>query len=206
MSASPTLEIVFGVQDEIDRVLNTIKKLPWYKEQGYSESFAKLPKGITEGSNLESIESVIKESFNAQKYEEYKDHIELEWPKVSPKLVDLKDIPSFHLNNHYTLLLTQYGSGGSYDSKQGLIISNIAVRQKNEIMGTIIHELVHIGVQHLIDKYNVRHWHKERLVGLLVDRFFPGLQVKQNIKEDTDIVDAVFLKHFPDLEKITSSI
>jgi hypothetical protein len=206
MTKTLPLNIIYGIENEVDRVINTLKRLPWYKEQEYSESFAKLPKGVTGDLDLKDIETIINVEFDCQKYEEYKNYIESEWGNLSSQLMKLKEISAFNLNNHYTLILTRYGSGGSYDSKQGLVISNIDFRSKDEIMGTIIHEIIHIGIQHLIDRYNVRHWYKERLVDLLVDRFFPGLKNMQNIKDDTKTVDEAFANHFPELEKVISAI
>ncbi|MFH1473094.1 MAG: hypothetical protein ABIF06_01625 [bacterium] len=206
MAETPTLKINFGIENEIDRVTNTLKKLPWYRERGYSESFARLPLNITEGSTLEDIRSVVTSEFSGQRYKEYKDHVEVEWKKISSEIMKLKEISNFNLNNQYSLLLTKYGSGGSYDSRQGLIVSNIEFRSKDEIMGTIIHELVHIGIQHLIDKNNVKHWYKERLVDLMVDKLFPNIKKMQNIKEDISIVDDAFGKFFPNLDKVTELI
>lgn len=199
---APKLDIVFSVDREIERISSTIKRLPWYREQGYSNFHTTLPKQLSESSEVEEIINAVSEEFSDEKYNDLSNYVKEEWENVSKDLEKLKEIPGFKLLDRYTLVLTKYGSGGSYNSSNGEVIVNIESRPKEKIVGTLVHEIIHIGIQHLIDKYNVKHWYKERLVDLLVDKFFPGLKTMQKIKEDTTAVDEAFNKHFPDLDLV----
>ncbi len=203
---TPKLDIVFSVDKEIERISSTIERLPWYREQGYSSFHTTLPKRLSELSGVEEITDAVSEEFSDEKYNDISNYIKEEWEIVSKELERLREVPGFRLFDEYTLILTRYGSGGSYNSSSGEITVNIESRSKEKIVGTLVHEIVHIAIQHLIDKYKVKHWYKERLVDLLVDRLFPDLKGMQKINEDTKIVDETFDKHFPDLEKITMTI
>jgi hypothetical protein len=113
---------------------------------------------------------------------------------------------SFNLKDQYTIVLTKYGSGGSYNSQTGEVIVNIKDREKDLIMGTILHEIVHIGIEHLIESYHITHWRKERLVDLIMEKCFPDLKKTQYIKEDVSTVDRAFKKNFPDMESIAREV
>ena len=197
------LNVVYGLDQEIERVRNTLKRLPWYKQQGYRVG---LPQNVSEQSSPEEIANGISSEYSEAEYEDFTQWIKEQWPQIPAGFEELKKIPSFHLRNAYTVFLTKYGSGGSYDAQSGKVIVNIETRGKEKMIGTIIHEIIHTGIEHLIVSYGVKHWYKERLVDLIGEKYFPGLRKLQRIKEDTTIVDEVFKKHFPDIEAIAREI
>ena len=109
--------------------------------------------------------------------------------------------------------LTRYGTGGSYGALDGTVIANIEHRTKEEVMSTIVHEIIHIGIEHLIQEYlddknnQKHHWYKERLVDLIGEMYFPGLRKTQNLnKIIIKNVDEVFNTFFPDMETIVQSL
>ena len=122
-------EIVFGPEQEIKRLLNTIDRIPWYKEHGYFEYLA-IPKEISESSSIEDISSYISTEFNEELYKEYFDFVSSRLPDIENKLEVLKNLGSFIVKDHYTIKFTKYGTGGSYDSASGIIIVNINTRSK----------------------------------------------------------------------------
>ena len=197
------LNVVYGLDQEIERVRNTLERLPWYKQQGYRVG---LPQNISEQSSLGEITNSVSYEYSEAGYEDFTQWIKEQWPQIPAGFEELKKIPSFLLRNAYTVFLTKYGSGGSYDAQSGKVIVNIETRGKEKIIGTIIHEIIHTGIEYLIVSYDVQHWHKERLVDLIGKKYFPGLTPLQNIKEDTAIVDDAFRKHFPDIEAIAREI
>lgn len=83
------------------------------------------------------------------------------------------------LQLRYEVLLTLYGPGGSYRSDTGRVI--MLTRPDGSFRrpiphGTVIHEIVHIGIQRrLVRRYRLSHWEKERLVDLICARLFRGL-------------------------------
>lgn len=200
--------VIFNLDKEIKRITSTIEKLPWYQDLGYGESHYFLPEQVDEQSSSEKIKNVVSAEFfeNEEKYKDLTSYIEEKWLVIADGLEKLKEISSFHLFERYVIILTRYGSGGSYDSKNGEVIANIEFLSKDKIMGTIAHEIIHIGIQHLIEKYNIKHWYKERLADLIGARYFLDLRKKQNIKEDINIVDITFDKLFPDIEAVTCQI
>ena len=197
------LNVIYGIEQEIERVRNTLERLPWYKQQGYRVG---LPQNISEQSSPEEIANGISSEYSEIEYEDFTQWIKGQWPQIPSGFEELKKIPSFHLRDVYTVFLTKYGVGGSYDAQSGKVIVNIETRGKEKMIGTIVHEIIHTGIEHLIVSCDVQHWHKERLVDLIGKKYFPGLKPLQNIKEDTAIVDDAFRKHFPDIEAIAREI
>lgn len=202
--SEPKLEILFSKDFEVNRVNKTIKDYPWLKEHGYTK-WLKLPTDISETSNVEDVSAAVSLEFDNEFYKKYADYIEKELPNIEKKLEILKSIKSFDLKDSYIIRLTKYGTGGSYhyDSKKGEVILNV---NTDELIGSIVHEIIHIGIEELIKKYNVKHWHKERIVGLISEKLFPGLKKLRKTKESVSNIDAVFDYFFPDVEAIIKSI
>ncbi len=79
----------------------------------------------------------------------------------------------FKFFKEYKLFLTLYGAGGSYEADKGeiTILTTKTGEFKRGInpIGTIIHELVHIGIEErIIQKYNIPQIIKERIVDKFV--------------------------------------
>lgn len=74
------------------------------------------------------------------------------------------------------------------------------------IVGAIIHEIIHMAIQHLIDAHGVSHWRKEALVDFLLERFFPTLHMRQRIPEDVSVVGEALQASWPDLEQVARAI
>ncbi|MEW6262821.1 MAG: hypothetical protein AB1641_07065 [Thermodesulfobacteriota bacterium] len=106
----------------------------------------------------------------------------------------------FHLPRQYSIRLTLYGPGGSYDSKTGNIIilttkEGMFKRGKNPLE-TILHEAVHIGIEDpIVKKYGLSHWTKERIVDQFMVHHFMDVcpEYRMQGKAEKDI-DAIFNK------------
>ncbi|MDQ5890101.1 MAG: hypothetical protein QG609_594 [Patescibacteria group bacterium] len=203
--SGPRVEVHFDMKSEVGRVSDTIKNLAWYKENGYQENAYRLPVGVGVETAPEEIERLVGESFEEDKYFEAGEYIKNNWEILSRGLAELSSIGGFKIFDEYKIILSRYGTGGSYNSKNGEIIVNIDLRMPDKIMGTIAHEIVHIGIQHLIDQYHIKHWDKERLVDLVGERYFSGQRKMQNI-EGAERVDRAFKQFFPDIEAVVSAI
>lgn len=197
------LNISYSVEQEIWRVQNTLKKLSWYLEQGYKP---RLPEGITIDSGDEDVIKAVQDEYVEADYAENAKRLQKEWVTLPKGFGKIQDEPSFHLKNEYSVVLTKYGVGGSYNPNLNQVIIKINTSTQISRVGTAVHEIVHMTIQYLIDQYNVRHWYKERLVDLILEHYFPGLKKMQNIQEDVSIVDAAFEKHFPNMDAIAQSI
>lgn len=81
---------------------------------------------------------------------------------------------NFHVPEQYTVVLTLYGPGGSYDPSIGTI--TLFTTPDGLFKGgggthTIIHEMMHIAVEEgLVQQFGLSHWEKERLVDVLTQR------------------------------------
>lgn len=103
----------------------------------------------------------------------------------------------FRLFDEYTIRLTLYGSGGSYDPDTGTVIlfATAAGQFKfdQEPAEIIVHEMTHIGIEEpIVEKFHLSHWEKERLVDRLVQACFgeelPDYRMQQIRIDDLDAV------------------
>ncbi len=89
-----------------------------------------------------------------------------------PVLAEMHRLWGFRLFPIYTVLLTRYGTNGSYFSDTGTIqIRYNADGQMGRIdpVSTLMHEVVHCGIEdEVVLKYQLSHSEKERLVDLLM--------------------------------------
>ena len=202
-----TLSISFSENSELNRVKETIKRLPWYREHKYSETFAKLPLDVTEASAEDAIVAAVSKEYDPQLFKETEEYIQDKWSTVVDGFEDLRKMRGIELRDSYTVVLTKYGSGGSYNGSIGELIIRIGSQERQEqLVGVITHEIVHMTIQHFIDKYEVSHWRKEKLVDMLVERYFPALEMSQNIPEDVSVVESTFNSLFPDIEAIVNEV
>ncbi len=197
------LIIDYGAEREVRRVERLVPRIPWFKENGYAIT---LPEGIAEDSTETDINTAIKNEYSEASYLAYAHSVQEPWEKFLPRLTEIRSTLPFALRDAYTLVLTRYGTGGSYDAISGTIVINIVTRSQERALGTLIHEAIHIAVQPLIEKYKVSHWRKERLVDLIGERYFANLRKMQNLKEDVSVVDVAFANFYPDIEKICSVV
>jgi len=95
---------------------------------------------------------------------------------------------SFKLYENYPVVLTLYGSGGSYDPDNGRIIvfttPDGQFKTSDNAAHVVIHEVVHIGLeQSIIQDLKVPHTFKERIVDRFVLAYFrkwiPAYQVQE---------------------------
>ena len=89
---------------------------------------------------------------------------------------------------------------------KSLVILNIQRKSKAELLGTIIHEITHIGIEDLIQKYNVKQWQKERIIDLITERLFPGLHKNQDYQADVSSVETIFNNFYPDMDAIIKNV
>ncbi len=198
------LHIIYGLKFEIIRVTETVKLLPWYRERGYGENHVRLPAGITEESTAEDIERVVAAEFDASGYEAVAEYLTSQWEVHAAGFVPMKSVAAFAWRDSFEVVLTKYGSGGSFDVGKGRVIVNIATREREKLVGTITHEIIHMLIQHMIKANNVSHWRKERLVDLIGAKYFPKLlNRKQLTPEDVSMIDQAFKAHSIDEIEVT---
>lgn len=202
---NPNIVTIYSTELEIKRVKNTFKKIDWFKEKGYWPRI-RLPKLLADKTSLNSTdESLIKnavyEEYDEQKYISFSIETKKRWDAVCRKF-DLSTIFSpLKLQKEYDIQLTQYGVGGSYYLPNHIVV-NIHMKRSGSIESTLLHEIIHLSIQKLIDKYSVAHWHKERLVELIILKNLPEVAYEQNLPKEAYKVDKLFEQPYSDIESL----
>lgn len=166
--------VIFSEQKEIERVQGIYKKIDWYRANGYDIDVPK--------------KDIHKElSDNKRKYQETSE-------KLNRLSIDTASVDKIFKPIKYDVFLTMYGTKGSYVPPGGIIV-NIRNRTIKDITDTIIHEYIHLQIHKYIKKYNITHWDKERIVDLIVNKYFK-INRWQNIKKYKTDIDKLFNKYF----------
>lgn len=196
------LNIKYSAQIELERVMGSIKKLPWFRENGYSIS---LPEGVSELSSEEKIREGVEKEYaeNILVYEKEKISLLERWEKYGEILKEKLKGCSLIFYPEYEVFFSAYGVGGSYQLPN-LLIVNAKKGYQIGLLRTVIHEIIHLSIEESIQKFQTSHWVKERIVDLTFEKFFPELAKKQNIPIPTEKIDNIFSDHYPDIEKIIS--
>ncbi|MEM8525728.1 MAG: hypothetical protein AAGG68_13890 [Bacteroidota bacterium] len=111
----------------------------------------------------------------------------------------------------YPIVFTLYGTGGSYDPDSGVV--TLFTTPKGEFTKydapeyTIIHEIVHMGIEEsIVQKYQLSHGLKERLVDIVITLMFGELLPEYKIQNMGDATIDEYLTRKEDLEHLTSII
>jgi len=111
----------------------------------------------------------------------------------------------------YHVVFTLYGTGGSYDPDTGVI--TLFTNKKGDFMNydepenTIIHEIVHIGMeQSIVQKYQLSHGLKERVVDTFVFLMFRELLPEYKIQSMGDAKIDEYLTQKEDLKNLAAVI
>ena len=80
------------------------------------------------------------------------------------------------------------------------------LKQKGEPAFTLAHEIVHLTIEHLIRKYQIDHWTKERLVNLIMNKFFPDKPILQRDPQNAEQISEIFDREFPNIEEVIKDI
>lgn len=201
-------------QEAFSFVLYLIKKLSWFENNGYIVGLPKHTAFKILYDNRDSIANVtecelerIKHIFNKEIYNYQDFHLGLQLLQVYNEILvtvisrlhELHNQWDFRLMKHYEVVLTLYGPGGNYHFKDetGYIIMKIDQKinsdgtLKSSTLGTIIHEMVHIGIEEFVQEYKLTHWEKERIVDLICYNCFSDIIPEYHMQKKADTkVDA----------------
>lgn len=200
------LKINYSVEFEVERISETLKQLNWFKNKGYN---VLLPSSLPTSNSVDISGEKIKNSVIAEyvenDYETQKNYLLLNWNNIAPKLSEELSKLALIPLNHYNIFLSKYGVGGSYHYPDEIII-NIKFKYEKGLLRTAVHEIIHLTIQPFIEKYKINHWSKERIVDLLMLRFLPQLSKPQQLPINTEQIDNIFNKIYPDIEAIIKDI
>jgi hypothetical protein len=203
------------LQEEFNHLKHALKQKAFYEQNGYRPVYP----DVEELKNPAVLnDEIFKEKeFDPSFYENGVKAIEANRELILKCISKLSVLPqhwNFKYLRKYTVQLTRYGPGGSYHADTGTIImlTNKAgeFKRGTNPAHTIIHEIVHIGIEDgIVTKFGLTHWEKERLVDLLVKKLFDKelpdykMQDIENTKMDGFIKDVESLPE--EVEKYISA-
>lgn len=181
------------IDQEATSIWRTINDISFFESQGYRIS---LPKGSLINELIEKskngnfgnddypvIHSLLEnEVFDQGNYDQAIQKVNAQITLMDDLIKELEATQSawdwdFKMFTTYKVVFTLYGTGGSYDPDQGVI--TLLTNSNGEFMNyadptnTIIHEIVHMGLEHsIVRKFDLSHGDKERIVDAFVYLMF----------------------------------
>ncbi|MBN1325577.1 hypothetical protein JW977_01165 [Candidatus Falkowbacteria bacterium] len=191
-----------NLEEETERIISYIDNIDFYITNKYHLTWPNLSADLlnrinekqTNDEDKKKIKLAIKEDMDAEKFNAKFKEINTDWKNIESKFFDdaAKFLQIKPLSN-YNCRFTRYGTGGSYHPPKDIVI-NIATCKFP--VKTIAHEIIHLMIHDLIEKFEISHWEKERLVDLYI-RDILSKDIMQNIKDAELIkkVDGVYEKY-----------
>lgn len=183
-----------SAQTEAQYVWKTVCDINFFDKNGYSVSLPKhryINKIVTlvhqmklPDSAYDSLQLVMdKTIFDTSDYQKGITAVNEAIPTISKaldRLYILSEKWNFKVFPTYNISLTLYGPGGSYDSNSGTVLLQTSTdghfKGYDNPAYTIIHEMVHIGIeQPIVERFHLPHPIKEQIVDLLVSMYFKDL-------------------------------
>jgi hypothetical protein len=181
------------INQEATSIWRTINDIVFFEKQGYSINLPKdekidsliikSKKGAFGNEDFSTIYNLLETKiFNKEHYEKAANKVNKQSDLINSLInnIDSKKEEwdwQFNTFNKYKVILTLYGTGGSYDPDNGTI--TLLTNDKGGFMNyenpanTIIHEITHMGMEYsIIQKYKLSHGNKERIVDTFVYLMF----------------------------------
>lgn len=200
----PSITIEYSLEREVDRVRSTSAKLAWFRERKYPLT---IPPPLRDGEQVDdaALAEVVRADYDATRYESAAKSLAARWQDVDATCTrSLYEIfPD--LTQNATIRLTRYGVGGSYHAP-ATIVANIELRQDSDLLKTLLHETIHLGLRTIVEEDDLDHWVKERLVDRVSMAVNPTYGRLQKIHADILNVDTVFDATFPDTVSIVGQL
>ena len=177
------------VEEEAQQLVNVLNRYKWFMDNGYTISLPNTPlietlkNKLLAGNSLTSLEeNQVREQFKNEIYREsdYQNaftaigNVLRTADSQIPELRRYETAWHFFIPRRYNIRLTMYSPGGQYNPNNG-DITILATRSldRDRLLQTVLHEAIHIGIENIIiQKFNVPHWTKERIVDQFASRQF----------------------------------
>jgi len=203
------LSLEYSKEFELERIESTINRLDWYLSNKYSLNSLSFPKNI-DVDNLKEIKKeelveAVGEEYDESKFVTTAESIVQMYEKYEVKLEDFIKSIGLSVIPEVKVSLTNYGIGGSYHLPNEIIV-NINRFFSIGLIRNILHEIIHLHIQTLIDQYKISQWNKETIVNLLFEKAFPEIYKEPNIPMDTTKIRKIFEENFPNIKKVISLI
>lgn len=190
-------------EQEYERIIQFINNREFYKKFGYGislpENFIELynSEEIISEENYEKYYQEFLKDYNKEKYQEFykllQENIKIIRGDIKDRFLDLNKKWGFKIFNKYKIRLTIYGVGGSYNWSDGFVIVNVKNKNKETLkkdLKTIVHELIHIGIEeNIVNQFELSHPEKERVVDLILKKHFPEYFYREQDRGDKRITE-----------------
>ncbi len=216
-----------SIEQEATSIWRTINDISFFEKQVYNINLPKdslIDSLITKSKNgtfgnedFSSIYSLVESKvFDQQDYKLAIQKVENQMSLMNSLINEIDSKKSqwdwnFKMFDKYKVIFTLYGTGGSYDPDDGTItlFTNKDGKFMNyeNAVNTIIHELTHMGMEYsIIQKYNLNHGLKERLVDTFVYLMFKEKLPEYKIQNMGDRNIDKYLNKKKDIESLNSIV
>jgi hypothetical protein len=205
------LKVIYNQEYDIQRVIDTIKKIDWFVQNNYNYKNFPFPKALDKEKLKSYSEQEIKDAVIAEYsndlYKENEKFLLDNWEKASQEIDSAFPKSGLRVQEEYKIYLTKYGTGGSYNLPNTVIV-NVTFSSKMKIIQLIIHEMIHLAIEEDILKYKIGQAQKERIVDLYFIKNFPRRVFTQNayMSMDTEKIDQTFDDKYPDINEVIKEI
>lgn len=211
------LNLSYSAEQEARRVEETLKRREWFEKNGYKWKNFSYPAGMEINKmdsgevkySVEEISKFISAEYIEENYIEVINFLQTEWGRVVNEFRTKLENCSLLLQDEYNVILTRYGTGGSYHPPDTVQLNiRFLNRPKIEVFKTLIHEVIHLAIHDSIIKYQVTQWQKERIVDLTLATFFPDMKRMQPTPADLDVkqIDEIYRLNFPNIIEIIKQV
>lgn len=189
-------------EEEAEYVWSNLQDIAFFEENGYTVSFpvGKLIEELkTKAKNKEltdedfnKLSAYLRDSvYQKADYLKGQEKVDAEMTVLNGMIEDLEKATrnwNFQSFDTYTVNLTLYGPGGSYNNQNGHILLFTTpkgdFKQYEKAAPTLIHEIVHIGIENpIVQAFQVPHTLKERIVDHIVLLRFGEQLPEYNLQE-----------------------
>jgi len=214
-----------SLEEEVDYIWRNIQDISFFKENGYDVAFPKLEHikvlkeksraGKLDDDDYSKLKSIFSDSvYRPSNYQAGLEKLAQNQQLIETMIQDLKKLDlnwKFKFHRPYVVKLTLYGPGGSYDPDSGHILlfttRDGKFKQYEDPACTIIHEVVHMGIeQSLIQKFNVSHTLKERIVDQFVLLNFQEYLPEYRVQDMGDYRADQFMQSKEDLQHLHQTL
>lgn len=206
------------VKEEFDYLWYTLEQLPFFKKNNYTVELPSHPVFLELALRSSKFDKIDKTSlFDLFKKEIYdlnffkQGLITIEsyrpmFDMAISRFIEMNKEWGFKIFPKYTIALTRYGPGGSYDAHKGMVILMASISgtfKKFHPAITVIHEMVHMGIEeNIVNHFILDHWEKEELVDMICALKFgdiwPNYQKQQSGNKKIDsYINSESIKDLP---------
>jgi hypothetical protein len=194
-----TIDVVFSIDLEVQRVRNAIRNFPWYAQHGYAEKLL-LPRGISATATDSEIIDSVRTEYDVNRYDAFGTTLKNVWDEFCESNAGALRQAPIQFERSYSTVLTKYGTGGSYRLPNTITVN---ITKNSPGISVLLHEMTHIAVEPLIQRHGLAHSDKEAFVRMLCDQIFasftPAFRGRGSIEQ-------AFFNLYPDLAAIVTRI